>query len=484
MTDLIDKPVILASSFTGLLISLSLSKANIDHILIGGDEPDDRPRLGESISEQASFDFLRLLDAELRQYVHIKSHVSFLNGKTVSMVYPTNPHRTLDDLDLDRKSMNLWNMFDYVIHIERDKFDRVLYHKVKANPHCTFIHNTNAQIVHDPKSDRITAIQLDEDVCIEKPPYVFDATGPMGLVAQAAGVTKKAISDEERVVWTHHWRESSSPLPKVWWLCGTNILRLLEDVDGVDGAAWLIAMEDTISVGISIDASTYPTEQFSRQDLIQTLDAAFARRGFAYSNDFPNTKPIAELCHEHFIRERAFGSNWLLAGTGYLQLWFPTAAGVVSTMWAARLAPRFLHEPLRTGHYYQQTQKALLSTHNHIHHMVKGQPFTGASDAYRFLAKGGAHILAPSARTVRFVNGPSESFNLEDTIQEKLLSLVKKVEPSLLVPLMGGLFSVEEISTLAKQSQAFKRYFDYPLQNIENSISVLPKFLSSKFALR
>lgn len=480
MTELDGKPVIIASSLTGLLISHSLSRANIPHVLIGGDAPEDQPRLGESINERASLDLWRVLDPEFRQYFHTKSHVSFLNGNIVSMQYIANPNRDLGKVSVGKKTVRPPISFDSLVHIERNKFDQTLYQKVKTSRHCTFIHNVKSKVIHDPASDRVTAVCLEDNQRLENPAYVFDATGPFGLVAKAAGVSKRAISSRERVAWTHHWRDSGQPLPKVWWLYGTNILRLIKDIDSLDGVAWLIPLGNTLSIGISVEAAAYPSDKISKETLIQKLDDAFARRGLAYRQFFPHTKSIFELSHEYFIRDRAYGPNWLLAGNGYIQVWFPTSTGVASSMLAAHLAPKLLHDPVRIGRYYQESEKLLLSPHALMQNMIKGKPFTKTAEAYTFLAKWFPIVLAPFVRHMRVANDELDSIGLNYKAQEKFWSLAETSELFLL-SLVGGLISAEESSTLTEQGQAFKHYFDYPLLHIENYFSTFPKFFRSKY---
>ena len=68
-------PVVIGSSFAGVLVSLSLSRAGVQHILIGGDEPDDSPRLGESLNECASPELFSEYSEEFPDCFHTKSHI-------------------------------------------------------------------------------------------------------------------------------------------------------------------------------------------------------------------------------------------------------------------------------------------------------------------------------------------------------------------------------------------------------------------------
>ncbi|MCB0212604.1 MAG: hypothetical protein KDJ52_24890, partial [Anaerolineae bacterium] len=480
MDELDNKPVVIASSLTGLLISYSLSQARIPHILIGGDAPADIPRLGESINEAASIDFRRFLGLEFGQYFYKKNHICLMNGSILSMSYSGNPGQGVSTVLPDRKKAAFSMVPNGLIHLDRSKFDKALYHKVKASPYCMFIHNTKANVVYDPTSDTVMAIALDDEHRLEQPRYVFDATGPLGLVARAAGVSKKAVSDRERLAWTHYWTEPGRPLPKVWWLYGTNVLRLDADRDGIEGIAWLIPLGNTISIGLSVNAATYPIDQISKEALIRKLDEAFARRGIAYRQFFTKTKPIIELSHEYFIRDRAYGNNWLLAGSGYIQIWFPTATGVASSMLAAVLAPRFLQDPTGTGRYYEETQKPLLAMHNYMHQVIKSPPFTTIHEGYNFLAKAITLIGMPLIKYLRATNNDLNSSGLAYVVPEKVLMVAEKSE-LLQLFMAASYMSIEKPPTLADQGRAFKHYFNYPLLNVKNSVSVFPKFYGSKF---
>src|SRR5438093_11149772 len=87
-------PVILGSSLSGLLVSLSLSREGIEHVLVGGDEPPAIPRLGESVNDTASPELWRLYGRELDHCFHYKNHIAYFNGNFSTLIHLARPRRT------------------------------------------------------------------------------------------------------------------------------------------------------------------------------------------------------------------------------------------------------------------------------------------------------------------------------------------------------------------------------------------------------
>ena len=452
-------PVIIASSLTGLVISRSLSNQGIHHILIGGDEPDDTPRLGESMNEGASIDCWRFLGPEFKSCFYTKSHISLLNGKHASMLYTGNPNRSIDKANCNGNKASPFMVVNSLIHVDRIKLDKLLYHQTRASHFCTFIRNSRAKIAYDADLDKVTKVELGNDECINNPSFVFDATGPFGLVARAADIGKMELTDRERVVWTHYGREPISTLPKVWWLYGTNLLRLEQAVDGIDGIAWLIPLGNTISVGVSVEAATYRPDKFSAADVMQLLDAAFARRGVNYRSLFPETKVVKELEHAYFIRHRAYGSNWLLAGGSYLQIWFPSSSGFSMSTLAAHLAPHFINGTEGVGRFYEQTMHRSLRFHDHIHDMIKDPPFTNPYQAQRFWSHWYAMLIVRFSQHLRAANNDLASSDLIYKKMEDGGALVEKSEMLQAALIRKNYVRTKEVSDLAELGQAFPGYF-------------------------
>ena len=120
------KPTIIGSGVSGLLISHALSKAEIDHVLIGDPPSVGSPRLGESLGIPASVHLLTEFP-DLAEFYGPKLHVRLFSGK----------HSDGFHLDLCRQptmkaALHQWHKQcpDYLLHLDRTEFDAALYAKV------------------------------------------------------------------------------------------------------------------------------------------------------------------------------------------------------------------------------------------------------------------------------------------------------------------------------------------------------------------
>src|SRR5256885_6357060 len=86
--------VVLGSSLSGVLVSLSLSRAGIEHVLVGGEEPPAIPRLGEALTDCASPEPWRLFGRELPDCFYYKSHISIMNGDFATLIHLASPLRS------------------------------------------------------------------------------------------------------------------------------------------------------------------------------------------------------------------------------------------------------------------------------------------------------------------------------------------------------------------------------------------------------
>lgn len=482
MTSLDDKPVLISSSMTSLLVSHSLSKARIPHVMIGGPEPNDLPRLGESINENSSIDFWNLLGPEFKKHFFTKSHISLMSGDLSSMIQIANPARSIDRISCNGKRIHFGKAVGTLIHAERIGLDRELYHKVRASPHCTFIEDM-ADVEYDEASDSIVRLTLRGGTVIDRPRYVFDGTGPRSLVARAARVGKTEISDLERVVWTHYRNENGAQLPKVWWRYGTNLLRLEQEVDGLEGISWLIPLGKILSVGISVAAETHDPEALDKAEVMRRLDAAWARRGLDYRSVFPATRPVMDLQHKYFIRDRGYGRNWLLCGGAFMGIWFPSSAGLWTSLVAARLAPRLLAEPETQGRIYENTLRPLLDFHELLNGMIKLPPFEATHQMYDFWSRWLAPIPGRMANHLRILNDDLDS-------KERLYRLPEAMSRTFSRHSMANLavwgFWVTRARKMerGKLVEAFPNYFDRWKFARRNFLQGWPRFLGSKVFVR
>lgn len=453
--------MIIGSSMTGLVVSHALSKEGVRHILIGGPEPDESPRLGESMNEGGSLACWRLFGPEFRNHFHTKSHISLLNGNIASLVSTGNPHRSMDDAmrSSTGRTFSSRNTSRSLVHLDRSRFDPVLYRKVRESHYCEFIENQKVSVRHDPESDRITSIDMGDDGVVENPSFVFDATGPFGIAARAAGVGRKTLSDRQRTVWTHYWRTEGPPHDSLWWLRGTNLLKLDQENDALNAIAWLIPLGDRISVGLSVSDAACPAEMMDKESMLNALDKAYARRGVDYRAIFPETKSLFEMTHQYSICDRAYGANWVLVGRTFVELWFPSSAGMSTATMVGFLARRFLDNPEATGRFYEAAMRRLLPFHEHIATMVNGRPFTTRREIYKFWAWWLASVLVRKTYDLRMLHHQTESPRLQYTLPERFGWFLLGHPLLLLSPVGFLLLRVRTPHCLKDYGAAFGDYF-------------------------
>lgn len=449
-------PVVVGSSLTGLLVSLALSREGVEHVVIGGPEPARIPRLGESLNECAAPELWRLFRDELPASFFPKSHISLLNGEYATMAKLGDPGRSFavdgEACAADQGTAGRWR--NVLSHVDRVELDPVVYRKVRAEPACRFVEDRVAAIDFDAASDRVRALALEGGETIADPAYVLDATGFRGLVAEAAGVGTRPISGLQRVVWGHRLAESAPPADR-FWLCGTNLLRLEEGEDGLDGVAWMIPLGRRLSVGISVDGG----RDEPAAEILDRLADAFARRGIDYRAVFPETTPTQDLKHRYYVRERAWGANWLLAGGTFVTIWFPSSSGLWTATAAAGMAPRLVREPRRIGARYEAMMRELLAFHRELDEMVGGRPMGSRRECYEFWATWLARIPRRLSHYVRIRRGVFESWRPLPRFMSGITRLLVP-RPGLHVIGSAGQIQVRHAPELERQGTAFDRYFE------------------------
>lgn len=387
-------PVIVGSSFSGVLLSLKLSESGVEHVLIGGDPPNDDPRLGESLNECAAPELYGRFGLDYPECFFTKSHISLLNGDFSTQVQLANPNRcprvTSRYSDhLDRWPISRWTMLKgsftgrTLMHVDRSKLDPIVYHRAVAHSQCRLIKSLVDRI--EVEGDRVTAIQLEDGTTIDAPRYVFDTTGFRNVVGQAFDVGTTPISNTQRVIWTHQHASDVNAVPERWWRRGTNLLKLDEKVDGFDGISWLIPLGEYVSIGVSVDRDRFPAEKFDKETIVRMLNEAYARRGIDSPTLFPEQqRAIMELSHRYYLRDRAYGANWLLVGASYLSVWFPSSAGLWTSVAACHLVPHIFDRPQELGARYEAYLKPLTVFHELLEKMIHGDPFQSNREVKHF----------------------------------------------------------------------------------------------------
>lgn len=347
-----------------MAISDWLTRAGIEHILIGA-EPNNLPRLGESIDPAGTLELLRYYP-EYKDFYYRKRWISvFLGDYATTCNFGQNFNRVVGLKLLGFSSP------EEFIHVDRVGFDAAFYDRVIASPYCQRIDALVEQLDYDKNSDKINAIHLNNGDVLD-PRYVYDCTNHVRLLGRTLNIPLKTISEPQRVVFDHYRAEGEAPqcnATDMEWLHATNILRLYDDIDGLNGLSWLIPLGSYVSVGISMprDDNDCPDEE-----VMELLAAAYARRGLPYRDHFPKSTRLMSIPYQqYFFHERAYGKNWLLAGPSYGQVWFPSSSGVGAALVAGVIAARIIEKPEEVGQLYQDYIVGLQESHFIFDRMIK-----------------------------------------------------------------------------------------------------------------
>lgn len=344
-------PVVIGSGLTGLSISHYLSRAAVDHVLIGR-RPDMSPRLGESLNLDGTILILEMFP-QLSRFLYPKREVLGYLGD----------YKVTCDFSVSERAVAraIFRALGYApatefLQVDRIGFDAALWDLAVASEHCTALETSAAEMEFDAAKDRFTKVRL-SDGSVVQPSYVFDATNHGRLLGQTANIAYRTLSPPQRVAYTHYHRRADASRDTEAWELTTAIVRLFPETDGVDAIAWCIPLGDYISVGVSAAVAATDLDD---ENLMERTAAAFARHGIDYRQRFSDRAELKALRHSYFAYERAFGANWLLAGPSFCQVWWMTGAGVGTALAAAQLAPKLLRDPARWGAEYDRYMQMLL----------------------------------------------------------------------------------------------------------------------------
>jgi flavin-dependent dehydrogenase len=343
-------PVVIGSGLTGLSISRSLSSASIDHVLLGR-RPDTSPRLGESMNLEGTL-LLWEMFPQLSRFFYPKAQVlGYLGG-----------HEVVCDFDVGKRLVSrlVFRAMGFApaeefLQVDRLGFDAALWDLTTANAHCTVLDAQVEALDFDAASDRFTGVRLSDGAVIE-PSYVFDATNHGRLLGQTAKLAYRTLSAPQRVAYTHYHLPEGAPFGLEDWERTTAVVRLFAETDGIEAIAWCIPLGSYVSVGVSMNAEE---SSLSDEELLSRTATAFHRYGIDYRRRFSQPAELKGLRHSYFVYDRAYGTNWLLAGPSFCQVWWMAGAGVGTALSAARLAPKLLRDPQRWGAEYDRYMKKL-----------------------------------------------------------------------------------------------------------------------------
>ncbi len=209
------QPVVIGSGLTGLLISIALSKANIEHILIGGPPPSGSPRLGESLNLEATLYFL----AEFPELADC------YYGKEFAYIYGMDRTGIFDFSFLqDIQTRSFLSLMGKqappgLIHFDRVILDAAVYEKAVCSPYCTQLETRVTQINWSANANSIQQIVL-QDGDVLPVSHVFDATGYVRLVARQLGIQRQMLGKTQHVVYAHYFRSASPHPTRAWTLPG------------------------------------------------------------------------------------------------------------------------------------------------------------------------------------------------------------------------------------------------------------------------
>lgn len=356
-------PVVIGSGLTGLSISHSLSRAAIDHVLVGR-RPDASPRLGESLNLEGTL-LLQEMFPELDRYFFPKRQVLGYLGA----------HEVVCDFDVgDRlvsrlvfRAMGFEPATEF-LQVDRVGFDAALWELTVASEHCTLIDAQVSGLDFDAPSDRFNGVRLSNGEVLE-PSYLFDGTNHGRLLGQAASLKSRTLGKPQRVAYSHYHLPPGAPRGVEPWELTTAVVRLFPEIDGIDAIAWCIPLGAYVSVGLSMNAGEEARKEqgegdaassLTDEELLEHAARAFARYDIDYRRRFTRRTGIKGLHHKYFAYERAYGANWLLAGPSFCQVWWMAGAGVGTALAAAQLAPKLLRDPEKWGAEYDQYMKKLV----------------------------------------------------------------------------------------------------------------------------
>jgi flavin-dependent dehydrogenase len=359
------RPVVIGSGLTGLSISHYLSRASIDHLVIGR-RPDNSPRLGESLNLEGTL----LLQEAFPELAH------FFFPKRDALGF-FGDYEVLCDFAVSQRAVSraIFRSLGYAaaaqfLQVDRLGFDAALWELATSSARCTVLDGPVAELELDASADRFTSIRLADGTSV-RPSYVFDATNHGRLLGQRAKIRYRTLGVPQRVAYTHYHLAPGASRDAEPWELSTAVIRLAPASDGVDAMAWCIPLGDYVSVGVSASATETALDD---EALLERAAAALARHGIDFRRRFSSRAELKALRHSYFAYDRAWGANWLLAGPSFCQVWWLAGAGVGTALTAAQLAPKILEDPQRWGAEYDHYMKQLLPIQDTFDYFVNTPP--------------------------------------------------------------------------------------------------------------
>ena len=356
-------PVVIGSGLTGLSISHCLSRAAIDHVVIGR-RPELSLRLGESLNLEGTLLILEMFPELSRFFFPKRDALGYFGD-----------YEVVCDFEVSQRAVSraIFRTLGYapateLLQVDRIGFDAALWDLATGSAHCTVVEAPVTDLAFDEAADRFDSVRL-ADGTVLRPSHVFDATNHGRLLGRAANVAHRTLGEPQRVAYTHYRLASTAPAAGDPWERATVVVRLFRASDGVDAVAWCIPLGDVVSVGVSMTATE---SELDDETLLERTAVAFARYGVDFRRRYSDRAELKALRHSYFAYERASGANWLLAGPSFCQVWWLAGAGVGTALAAAQLAPKFVADPRRWGAEYDRYMKQLLPIHETFDYFAQG----------------------------------------------------------------------------------------------------------------
>ena len=356
-------PVVIGSGLTGLSISRCLSRASIDHLVIGR-RPEMSLRLGESLNLEGTLLLLEMFPELSRFFFPKRDALGYFGD-----------YEVVCDFEVSQRAISraIFRTLGYtpapeLLQVDRVGFDAALWDLATGSEHCTVLEAPVTDLEFDAATDRFASLRLADETVL-RPSHVFDATNHGRLLGRAANVAHHTLGEPQRVAYTHYHLAADAASDTDPWELSTIVVRLFRASDGVDAVAWCIPLGNVVSVGVSMNAAE---TELDDDALLDRTATAFARYGVDFRRRYSSRAELKALRHSYFAYERASGTNWLLAGPSFCQVWWLAGAGVGTALAAAQLAPKFIEDPRTWGAEYDRYMKQLLPIHETFDYFAQG----------------------------------------------------------------------------------------------------------------
>lgn len=376
------RPVVMGTDLSGLLISVALSQARIEHHLIGFPPTEDSFHSGETTSMVAPLILLRHFP-ELQRYTREKKRgIVYTDQYQIQLDFA---HPSLAPFWAAIKLV-MRSAFRFPMQIDRVALDQAFFEKASCSPYCRHLEEEVEGVDYDPVTDTVRQATLTDGTRLALS-HLFDASGQQAALSHLIGLPLHPVDEPVMVLQAYFRQESvQSGLgqSRGKWQDELNIVRLFRERSGVDGMAVLIPLGHKLSLRVSVPLNQMPqTAAGQETEEILWVEGVLAEAEARLGDlDIPAPSGFGERTHLHravnqlYVGERAYGANWLLTGMAYCNSLVTAAINADPPMEALFLGPEFLKSPAQTGAHYQQFMDSYLKMHE-VWHLLATHPAGG-----------------------------------------------------------------------------------------------------------